>query len=243
MLRSSIHKRTNLNLGIFTSFAEQSAKTSYPDLHTSNGALHRTTASSNKSYMKGSSTSMLNSKGSLSSHYQHMDATNSSFLNYGLGEYSVNTGTSNTPPLFEIGAAASPMASPGMDSRMLGGGLPFGSNVNPGASESPHFNRIGTRWDHWWIPCIFKFCAITSEIAIWRSHWHKSGGSNHHGYYGTPAYGVGLSYPRSPLASLVIPNSPVGLNMQYPTGIRNLGGGVMGPWHLQTGSNVEDSFA
>ncbi|KAG5524433.1 hypothetical protein RHGRI_031179 [Rhododendron griersonianum] len=127
--------------------------------------------------------------------------------------YSVNTGTSNMPPLFEIGAAASPMASPGMDSRMLGG-------------ES-----------------LSGFCAITSEIAIWRSHWHKSGGSNHHGYYGTPAYGVGLSYPRSPLASLVIPNSPVGLNMRYPTRIRNLGGGVMGPWHLQTCSNAEDSFA
>ncbi|KAG5524441.1 hypothetical protein RHGRI_031186 [Rhododendron griersonianum] len=112
--------------------------------------------------------------------------------------YSVNTGTSNMPPLFEIGAAASPMASPGMDSRMLGGGLPFGSNVSP---ES-----------------LSGFCAITSEIAIWQSHWHKSGGSNHHGYYGTPAYGVGLSYPRSPLASLVIPNSPVGLNMGAGSG-------------------------
>ncbi|KAG5524428.1 hypothetical protein RHGRI_031174 [Rhododendron griersonianum] len=129
---------------------------SYPDLCASNGALHRTTASSNKSYMKRSSTSMLNSKGSLSSHYQHMDATNSSFLNYGLGGYFVNSGASNMPPLFEIGAAASPMASPGIDSRMLGGGLPFGSNVSPGASESLHFNRIGSRRDHWWIPRIFS---------------------------------------------------------------------------------------
>ncbi|KAG5566945.1 hypothetical protein RHGRI_002485 [Rhododendron griersonianum] len=264
------------------SFAEQSAKMSYPDSRMSNGAPHRTTASSNKSYLKGSPTSTHNSKGSLSSHYQHMDAANSSFLNYGLGGYSVNTGTSNMPPLFETVAAASPMASPGMDSRMLGGGLPFGSNVSPGASESHHFSRIGNQVGPLVDPAYLQYLRTAEYAAGQAAHVHdpyldtnylgnsymdllqkaylgsmmspqksqyggpigiKSGGSNHHGYYGTPAYGVGLSYPGSPLASPVIPNSPVGLNMRYPTGMRNLGGGVMGPWHLQTGSNVEDSFA
>ncbi|KAE9448112.1 hypothetical protein C3L33_19991, partial [Rhododendron williamsianum] len=48
---------------------------------------------------------------------------------------SVNAGTSNMPPLFKTVAVASSMASPGMDSRMLGGGLPFGSNVSPSASN------------------------------------------------------------------------------------------------------------
>ncbi|KAI8530749.1 hypothetical protein RHMOL_Rhmol11G0083800 [Rhododendron molle] len=87
--------------------------------------------------------------------------TNSSFLNYGLSGYSVNTGTSNMSPLFEIGAAASPMASPGIDSRMLGGGCPFGSNVSPGASESPHFNRIGTR--------LVLMRKIASHNLFWKS--------------------------------------------------------------------------
>ncbi|KAK3007369.1 hypothetical protein RJ639_016045, partial [Escallonia herrerae] len=78
----------------------------------------------------------------------------------------------------------------------------------------------------------------------------KSGGSNHHGYYGNPAYGVGLSYAGSPLASPIIPNSPVGpgspirhgeLNMRFPSGMRNLAG-VMGPWHLD-GGNMDNSFS
>ncbi|XP_059626581.1 pumilio homolog 1-like [Cornus florida] len=80
----------------------------------------------------------------------------------------------------------------------------------------------------------------------------KSSGSNHHGYYSTPAYGVGLPYPGSPLSSPVFPNSPVGpgspmrnceLNMRFPSGMRNLGTGVIGPWHLEAGCNVDDSFA
>jgi pumilio RNA-binding family len=81
----------------------------------------------------------------------------------------------------------------------------------------------------------------------------KSGGSNHHGYYGNPAFGVGMSYPGSPMAGSVIPNSPVGpgspirhneLNMRFPSGMRNLAGGIMGPWHLDAaGMNMDESFA
>ncbi|XP_030504152.2 pumilio homolog 2 [Cannabis sativa] len=74
----------------------------------------------------------------------------------------------------------------------------------------------------------------------------KSGGSNNLGYYGNSAYGVGMSYPGSP-----VPNSPVGpgspmrhseLNMRYPSGMRNLPGGLMGAWHLD-GGNMDESFA
>ncbi|XP_057953129.1 pumilio homolog 2-like isoform X2 [Malania oleifera] len=79
----------------------------------------------------------------------------------------------------------------------------------------------------------------------------KSSGSNHHGFYGNPPYGVGMSYPGSPLANPVLQNSPVGpgspirhneLNMRFPSGMRNLAGGVMGPWHLEGGCNVDESF-
>lgn len=80
----------------------------------------------------------------------------------------------------------------------------------------------------------------------------KSSGSNHHSYYGNPAFGVGMSYPGSPMASPVIPNSPVGsgspmrhndLNLRFPSGMRNLAGGVMGAWHLDAGCNMDESFA
>ncbi|XP_043815465.1 pumilio homolog 2 isoform X2 [Manihot esculenta] len=80
----------------------------------------------------------------------------------------------------------------------------------------------------------------------------KSGTSSHHGYYGNPAFGVGMSYPGSPLASPVIPNSPVGpgspirhseLNVHFPSAMRNLAGGIIGPWHLDTGVKMDDSFA
>ncbi|GFZ19857.1 pumilio 3 [Actinidia rufa] len=107
--------------------------------------LRRSTTFSNKSNIKGFPASTLNSKGSLPSHYQHMDSSNSSLLNYGLGGYSINMampsmmaghiGASNLPPLYENVAAASAMA--------ILGGLPSGLSLSPGASESQNLNRFG----------------------------------------------------------------------------------------------------
>ncbi|KAI7984485.1 hypothetical protein LOK49_LG15G01351 [Camellia lanceoleosa] len=284
-------------------FGDQSSKVSYLDSSRSNGAgLDLSNPSPNKSYVKGSPASTLNSKGSLPSHYQHMDSANSSYLNYGLGGYSINTVmpsmmASNLPPLYENVAAASAMAVHGLDSRVLGGGLPSGSFLSPTASESQNLNRIGNQMagnalqaplvDPMYLQYLrtgeyaaaqaaalndpsmdrnylgdsymdlLQKAYLGSLLSPQKSQYGvpmgtKSGGSNHHGYYGTPAYGVGMSYPGSPLASPVIPNSPGGpgspmrhgeLNMQYPSVMRNLAGGVMGPWHLQAGCNVEDIFA
>ncbi|XP_043713852.1 pumilio homolog 1-like [Telopea speciosissima] len=78
----------------------------------------------------------------------------------------------------------------------------------------------------------------------------KSGNLNP-GYYGNPPFNLGMSYPGSPLASPVLPNSPVGpgspirhdRNMRFPPGLRNLSGGVMGSWHSEGAGNMDESFA
>ncbi|KAL8144056.1 hypothetical protein V2J09_017088 [Rumex salicifolius] len=74
----------------------------------------------------------------LSPHHGSLDGNKSSFSNYRLGGYSVNSPLSpmmtsqlnhlNLPPLLENVAAGSSMGM-GIDSRILGGGLPTGQNL------------------------------------------------------------------------------------------------------------------
>lgn len=240
----------------------------------------------NNSYQKGSSTSMVNSGVGLLSQYQQLDSPNSSLSNYGLSGYSVNPltgnlGNCNLPPLFENAAAASGMAVPGMDSRMLGA-----SNINsPIADQNA---RMGSQLggsglqasyiDPTYLQYLRTAEYVANQVALndpsvdrnymgnsyvdllqkaylgsmlsQKSPFGPAGSKNNasnHGYYGNPAFGVGLSYPGSPM-SPVIPNSPVGpgspmrhsdFGMRY-SGMRNLAGGVMGPWHLD---NMDNSFA
>ncbi|KAK9280365.1 hypothetical protein L1049_014054 [Liquidambar formosana] len=301
----------------------QSAKVSYSDSGRSNGGgldqnnssfiadrqaeLKKPGFPSGNSYLKGSSMPTLNGGGGLSPHYQHLESTNSSFQNYGLSGYSINPamasmmvsqlGTGNLPPLFENVAAASAMATPGLDSRMLGGGLASGPNLTAAASESQNLrmgNHLGgSALQASFVDPMYLQYLRTAEYAAAQvaalneppmdrnylgnsyvdllglqkaylgsllspqksqygvSMGIKSTGSNNHGYYGNPAFGVGMSYPGSPLASPVIANSPVGpgspirhneLNMRFPSGMRNIAGGVMGPWHLDGGCNIDESF-
>ncbi|XP_022732432.1 pumilio homolog 2-like [Durio zibethinus] len=269
--------------------------------------LQKSTVSSNISYLKGSPTSTLNGGGSLPAYYQLGDDANSSFSNYGLSGYSLNPalasmmasqiGTSNLPPLFENFAAVSSIAVPGMDSRVLGGGLGSGQNISNAASESHNLSRVGSQiagnaLQAPFVDPMYLQYLRTSDYAavqlaalndpsvdrnfLGNSYMNllelqkaylgamlspqksqfgvplgaKSGSS--HGFYGNPTFGPVMSYPGSPLASPVIPNSPVGsgspirhtdLNMHFPSGMRNLAGGVMGPWHLDAGCNMDESFA
>lgn len=292
-----------------------SAKVSYSDSGKSNGPasdlnslssdrhveLQKSALSSNNSFLKGST----NGGGGLTAQYQNVDGMNSSFTNYGLNNYNINPalasmmanqlGTGNLPHLFENVAAASAMGAPGMDSRVLAGGLPSGV----AASEAHNLGRMGNQMAGSAVQAPFvdpmylqylrsseyaaQFAALNDPsmdrnylgnsymnllelqkaylgalLSPQKSQYgvplgSKSGGSNHHGYYGNPAFGVGMSYPGSPMAGSVIPNSPVGpgspirhneLNMRFPSGMRNLAGGIMGPWHLDAaGMNMDESFA
>ncbi|XP_030451336.1 pumilio homolog 1-like [Syzygium oleosum] len=79
----------------------------------------------------------------------------------------------------------------------------------------------------------------------------KSGSFNH-GYYGNLACNMGMSYPGNQLGSPLLPSSPLGCgspvrhderNVRFSSGLRNLGGGVMGAWHSEAGSNMDESFS
>ncbi|URD83561.1 Nucleic acid binding protein NABP [Musa troglodytarum] len=74
-------------------------------------------------------------------------------------------------------------------------------------------------------------------------------GFTNHGYYGSPAFDLGLSYPGSPLAgqidSPVGPGSPLKLGehyTQFPYGLRNLNGGTMGSWYFDQSHNLDKHF-
>eukprot|EP00268_Persea_americana_P041744 TRINITY_DN416_c0_g1_i1.p1 TRINITY_DN416_c0_g1~~TRINITY_DN416_c0_g1_i1.p1 ORF type:complete len:1038 (-),score=235.60 TRINITY_DN416_c0_g1_i1:607-3720(-) len=75
---------------------------------------------------------------------------------------------------------------------------------------------------------------------------NKTGGLNH-GYYGNSTFGFGMSYQESTLGSPLLSDFPVGpvspirhneRNMRFPSGMRNLSGGIMGSWH----SDNDESF-
>lgn len=242
---------------------------------------------SSSSYLKGSPTSGLNGGGGVLSQYPHLDSPNSSFSNYGFSGHAVSPmsshlGNYNLPPLFGNAAAASAMAVPGLDSRMLGG-----SNLSAATSEQT-LSRMGNQMGGNAVPASFMDpmylqylsaeyaaqVAVLNDPSLDRNYMgnsyvdlfqkaylssvlpqksqygvplnSKTSGSGHPGYYGNSAFGVGLSYPGSPLAS---PVSPVGpgspmrhsdYNMRFPGRIRNIAGGVMGPYHLD---NMENSVA
>ncbi|PHU16115.1 Pumilio -like protein 1 [Capsicum chinense] len=274
-----------------------SAKGPYADTRAGNSArsdlnssnlqedLHKSTFASNNSYVKGSQTSTLNGGGGVLSQYPHVDSSS----NYGLGSHSINPltghlGNYNLPPLFENAAAASAMALPGLDSRMLGA-----SHLSSGVSEQ-NLSRMGNQMAGSALQASFvdpmylqyltaeyvAHVAALNDPSMDRNYMgnsyvdllqkaylgnalspksqygaplsSKTSGSSHHGYYGNPAFGVGLSYPGSPLASPVVPNSPVGpgspmrhndYNMRFPGAMRNMTSGVIGSWHLD---NMENNF-
>ncbi|XP_043700603.1 pumilio homolog 4-like isoform X2 [Telopea speciosissima] len=67
----------------------------------------------------------------------------------------------------------------------------------------------------------------------------KSGTLNH-GYYGTPAFGLGMPYPGSPMGSPIRQNERVS---RFPSMTRSSMGGSVGSWHSENDGNMEESFA
>ncbi|XP_019082569.1 PREDICTED: pumilio homolog 2-like [Camelina sativa] len=86
---------------------------------------------------------------------------------------------------------------------------------------------------------------------------YKSGSPNSHSDYGSPTFASNMSYPGSPLAHHLLPNSLVSpcspmrrgeVNMRYPSATRNYPGGVMGSWPMDAcldegfGSSMLEEF-
>ncbi|WOL16563.1 hypothetical protein Cni_G25350 [Canna indica] len=76
----------------------------------------------------------------------------------------------------------------------------------------------------------------------------KSGSLNHN-FYGSPTFGIGLSFPGSPLAgqldSPIGPGSPLRLgerSMHFPYNMRNFNGGNMASWNFSPSHNMGEHF-
>ncbi|KAH9661534.1 Pumilio [Citrus sinensis] len=256
----------------------QSAKMSYSDLAKSNGGgldlnnaslltdrrveLQKPAVPTSNSYLKGSPTSTLNGGGGLNSQYQNVD----NLPNYGLGGYALSPSMASVMA-GQLGAAASESHNLNRAGSQMGGGalqFPF---VDPvylqylrsseyaaqlAALNDPSVDRnfLGNSYMNL---LELQKAYLGVLLSPQKSQYggplgSKSSGSNHHGYCGTPGFGLGMSYPGSPLANPVIPNSPVGPgspirhndpNLRF-AGMRNLAGGVMGPWHLD--ASMDESF-
>lgn len=261
-----------------------------PDLRGPHVEHPKSAVNSGGPYSKGSPPSPLNG-GGLSPHYAPLDVTGSSFANYGLPGFSLNSpvpsmmasqlGNFNLPPLLENAMGVS-----ALDSRVLAGGLPSGPNL----TASPDSGRMGNHMagnalqasladamylqylrsaeyaahvaalgdqspDKYYMELLQK-AYLGSAMSPQKSQFGAPLGnksSSNHGYYGNHAFGVGMGYHGSPLTSPVIPNSSVGqgspirhneFNMRYPGNVRTLGGGVMGPWHMDGsfGSSLLEEF-
>ncbi|KAG0484141.1 hypothetical protein HPP92_012225 [Vanilla planifolia] len=293
------------------SSVHQSSRTSFPGLVRSSSSLGdfnsvplssiqhaemTKTLSSNNSYPKGHSATMIGCSGGSPVCYPgSSNGSNASFTTYGLNGYAVNSlpsmmsnqaGMSNLPPL--LGSATVPLGlgSPGMDARNLGGCFSSGINLN-GASDMQNLNKIGSQaaasslqlplLDPLYIqylnaeqaasnyhdPSIergFMSNSYADLLGIQKAYLgallqpQKQFGVpllGKSGYYGNSSFGLGVSYPGSPVASPILSSSagPVSplrhgeRNMHFPTGMRNIGGNVMGSWHLDGGGSIHEGFA
>lgn len=102
--------------------------------------------------IKSPSMPTLNCRGSTPSQYLSTGSPTLSLPNYGLGGYPVaplvlgnQFGGGDISPLVENGAPTKPLGVSGVDTRALGGGLTFGSDIFAAAAELENFSRHGNQ--------------------------------------------------------------------------------------------------
>lgn len=186
----------------------------------------------------------------------------------------------NLPPLFQNAAAAS-MASLNLDSRTLGGSSAaelqnLSRIANQAAAAGIQMPLVDPVFDQYMRTPEYasQFSSNPNDPSIDRSYLiglqkayidallsaqnnpnlsylSKSGNFNP-GYYNDPSFGLGMSYPGSPLSNSVHnasvgPGSPMRHSdhgMRVPSVMRNLNGGLIGSWTSEAGiHNMDESFA
>ncbi|KAG7030709.1 Pumilio-like 2, partial [Cucurbita argyrosperma subsp. argyrosperma] len=92
---------------------------------------------------------------------------------------------------------------------------------------------------------------LSSQNSQYVLPYYGKSGSLNQNYYGNPGFGLGMSYPGSPLGGSLLPGSPVGSGnainhiskaLRFSSGMRNLAGGGMGGWHSEAGGNMNGGF-
>lgn len=236
---------------------------------------HKGSGSWRNPQLRGSQGSAYNGGGGLASPYQHLDSPNYGPNNYALNPavasmMASQLGTNNFSPMYENVSAASALGLSGLDSRLHGGGfLASGQNfaeprnlgrlslhshiADPMYHQYPRFSENVDSRDLLNDPSYMNMLGLQmAYLGAQKSQYglpYKSGSPNSHSYYGSPTFGSNMSYPGSPLAHHVMPNSLVApcspmrrgeVNMRYPSATRNYAGGVMGSWHMD--GSLDEGF-
>lgn len=199
--------------------------------------------SPSNSYLKGNSSSV----------YQKFESPNLPFSNYGYGGFAASpTSPSmmgnqavNLPPLFENLVAASALGVSPMDSRALGADM---SLIDPlylqymRANDPMMDNNANSYMDLLGIQNAYLGQVLSPQKSQYGLPYLNKSASMNNNYYGN-SLGIDMAYPGSPLGGSLLPNSPFGTgspvrSTRYPSGLRNFGTGVMGPWQ-----NMDGHFA
>ncbi|KAF7024579.1 hypothetical protein CFC21_036911 [Triticum aestivum] len=238
------------------------------------GEIKRSTLSA-RSYQKSPPSSNASPGGSPAQH-QNLDGTNSAFLNYGLSGYPLNPGfnsmmmnnmgSGSMPPLFESGAAASAIASLGSDSRNLGSNIssPPALSLSDLHNLAQYTAQEAANYSDPYLERGFMGSSYADLTPVQKAYVEallqqkqygmpvgKSVASNH-GYFSNLGYGMGMTYPGSPLGSPVAspsgPGSPIRLgerNLRFPSNTRSLTGWNVDPSGYMNGnfpSSLLDEF-
>ncbi|XP_019433076.1 PREDICTED: pumilio homolog 1-like isoform X5 [Lupinus angustifolius] len=189
-------------------------------------------------------------------------------------------GSGNVLPLFDNAAAAA-IRMNAFDSRALGRGTALGNHAARSTNQLPLMDPLYPQYSRSDEFAVTQIAALNesainrgytnnsftnliglqrgdleSLIASQKSHiggvpyLAKSPSLNHNSYR-NPSYGLGMSYPGSPVAGSSFPNSLYGpgspmsqteRNMHL-SGMRNVAGGFMGAWHSDAVSGLDENFA